>query len=565
MSGEWTLREASRAILRATAAWPGEGDWPDVVQRVATAVAQAEPAARRAEWGERFASWMLEGCFFPSIPILANAGRGGPLEACFVLEPEDSLDSIYDSLRRAALIQQGSGGAGIHFSKLRARGTPIERSGGRSPGPCAFVELYAQSARTNALAGRRAGAHLAVLRDDHPDVLDFVGLRRERGDALRGIGLALGVNDALLDAARQDREHALRDASGRACGALSAGRLLREIALSIHEHGDPTLLFLDRIAADNSLPELGRIEATNPCGEQPLLPDESCVLGSLALPAFADARGRLDAARLRAAVGDAIRFLDDVIEVSVFPDARLARAARHTRKLGLGLMGFAGLLLRRGEVYGSAESLATGDELMCLVAQASDAATRALAGERGGHPACRSDPARRNATCLAIAPTGTIRLLAGCSGGLEPLLAPVVRVRAEGGELRWSDVEVERFLAERGAREPALAALAAGVPAAELPGLDADARALLRRGHEVDAEAQLALQGVFQRHVDGAISKTLHLPSGTGLERIEALVFRAREQGCKGAAFFVGGSLAAPEIELGALSCTECEIGHAPR
>jgi len=566
VGGDAALGEASRAVLRATAAWPGEDDWPDVVHRVATAVAQAEPAAQRAEWSKRFASWMLEGCFFPSIPILANAGRGGPLEACFVLELEDSLVSIYDSLRRAALIQQGSGGAGIHFSKLRARGTPIERSGGRSPGPCAFVELYAQSARTNALAGRRAGAHLAVLRDDHPDVLDFVRLRRERGEALRGIGLALGVSDALLDAARQGREHALRDASGRARGALSARRLLREIALSIRENGEPTLLFLDRIAADNPLPELGRIEATNPCGEQPLLPDESCVLGSLSLPAFADARGRLDAARLRAAVGDAIRFLDDVIDVSVYPDARLAQAARRTRKLGLGLMGFVDLLIRREEVYGSPESLATADELMRLVAQASDAATRSLAGERGGHPACHPElPARRNATCLAIAPTGTLRLLAGCGGGFEPLLAPVVRVRAETGELRWSEVEVERLLAERGAPEPVLEALAAGVPAAELPGLDAAARALLRRGHEIDAEAQLALQAVFQRHVDGAISKTLHLPAATDVERIEALVFRAREQGCKGAAFFAGGSLAAPEIELAALSCAECEVGSAPR
>ena len=565
--GEGLARcEASRGVLRATAAWPGESDWPDVVHRVATAVAQAEPAAQRAEWSERFAGWMLEGCFFPSIPILANAGRGGSLEACFVLEPEDSLDSIYDSLRRAALIQQGSGGAGVHFSKLRARGTPIERSGGRSPGPCAFVELYAQSARTNALAGRRAGAHLAVLRDDHPDVLDFVRLRRARGEALHGVGLALGVGDALLDAARHGREHPLRDAGGRACGALPARRLLREIAESICEHGEPTLLFLDRIAEDNPLPELGRIEATNPCGEQPLLPDESCVLGSLALPAFADARGRLDAPRLRAAVSAAIRFLDDVIDVSVYPDEGLARAARRTRKVGLGVMGFAGLLLRRGEAYGSPGSLATAEEWMGLIARASDDATRALAVERGSYPARRPAlPARRNATRLAVAPTGTIRLLAGCSGGFEPLLSPVVRVRAEGCELRWSDVEVERFLAGRGAPEPVLAALAAGVGAAELPGLDGDARALLRRGHEVDAEAQLALQVAFQRYVDGAISKTLHLPAGTGVERIEALVLCARELGCKGAAFFAGGSLTAPEIELGALSCTECEVGPAPR
>jgi ribonucleoside-diphosphate reductase alpha chain len=559
-AGGFELGDAARAVLGATAAWPGERAWPDVVARVATAVAQAEPPGRRAEWAERFAAWMLTGCFFPSIPILANAGRGGPLQACYVLELEDSLDSIYDTLRRAALIQQGSGGAGIHFSKLRERGAPIARSGGRSPGPCAFAELYAQSARTNALAGRRAGAHLAVLRDDHPDVLDFVRLRRARGEALSGVGLALGVGDALLAAARAGAAHPLRDGEGRIRGELPARALLREIAESIREHGDPTLLFVDRIAADNPLPELGRIEATNPCGEQPLLPDESCVLGSLQLPAFADAAGRLDLPRLREAAADAIRFLDDVIDVSVFPDARLEQAARRTRKVGLGVMGFADLLLRRGEPYGGPGCLAAVDEWMAAVAEAADAASRALAAERGGYPALRSAPARRNATRLAIAPTGTLRLLAGGSGGLEPLLAPVVQVRGAGAELRWCDLEVERFLARRGAAEAGLAALAAGAPAAELPGLDAAGRALLRRGHEVDAEAQLEVQARFQRHLDGAISKTVHLGAEASAEQIEALVLRARELGCKGAAFYVGGSLAAPRIELARLACAECRI-----
>jgi ribonucleoside-diphosphate reductase alpha chain len=554
------MGEAARAVLAATAAGPGEETWEDVVQRVAAAVAAAEPAALRAEWTDRFASWMLAGCFFPSIPILANAGRGGPLQACFVLEPEDTLDSIYDTLRRAARIQQGSGGAGIHFSRLRPRGTPIARSGGHSPGPCAFVELYAQSARTNALAGRRPGAHLAVLRDDHPDVLDFVRARRERGEALRSVGLAVGVSDALLAAAKRGGDHALVDAAGRPRGGLPARRLLREIAESICAHGDPTLLFLDRIAADNPLPGLGRIEATNPCGEQPLLPDESCVLGSLHLPAFADARGEIDAARLAEAAAAAIRFLDDVIDVSPPVDARTAEASRRTRKVGLGVMGFADLLLLRGETYGSAGSLATADAVMGTLAAAATAASRALAAERGAFPAHAAGAPSRNATRLAIAPTGTIRLLAGGSGGLEPFIAPVVRVRGEGSVLRWDDAAIERFLTCRGVAEPVLAALERGVACAELPGLAGGDCELLRRGHEVAAEAQLAVQARFQRHVDGGISKTVHLPAGVTAADVEALVLRARELGCKGAAFFVGGPLAAPEIELSALACSECAI-----
>jgi ribonucleoside-diphosphate reductase alpha chain len=561
LTAAFTLDEAALDVLRATAAAHGESAWQDVVRRVAGAVAQAERPGERAVWSERFAAQMLGGAFFPSIPILANAGRGGPLQACFVLEPEDTLDSIYDTLRRAALIQQGSGGAGIHFSKLRARGAPIARSGGRTPGPCAFVELYAQSARTNALAGRRPGAHLAVLRDDHPDVLEFVRAKRLRGTALASVGLALGVGDALLEAARCDGEHVLRDDDGRVRGALPARALLREIAESIRACGDPTLLFLDRIAADNPVPALGRIEASNPCGEQPLLPDESCVLGSLHLPAFADAQGRLDFARLAGATAAAIRFLDDVIDVSAHPDARVDAAAARTRKIGLGVMGFSDLLLRRGLDYGSEASLAIADETMAAIAQAADAASRVLAAERGAYPASPADaPARRNATLLAVAPTGTIRLLAGCNGGLEPFIAPLVRLRGAAGERLWRDREVEAFLSARGAGEPALTALADGAPAERLPGLDAAGRSLLRRAHEISAEAQLAVQARFQRHVDGAISKTIHLPDGASAEQIEALVFRAREQDCKGAAFYVGASLAAPEIDLAEMPCVECTL-----
>jgi ribonucleoside-diphosphate reductase alpha chain len=555
------MGEPALAVLHATAAAPGESRFEQVAARVAGAVALAEPAAERGLWRDRFAAAMASGSFFPSIPILANAGRGGQLCACFVLEPDDSLDSIYDTLRRAALIQQGSGGAGIHFSKLRGRGVPIARSGGRTPGPCAFVELYAQSARTNALAGRRTGAHLAVLRDDHPDIVEFVRSKRVRTATLESVGLAIGVGDALLAAASRGGEHALHDGAGREVGTLPARELLREIAESIRDTGDPTLLFLDRIAADNPAPALGRIEATNPCGEQPLLPDESCVLGSLQLAAFADAAGRLDAARLREATATAIRFLDDVIDVSVYPDARLAAAAARTRKVGLGIMGFANLLLRRALPYDGPEALAAADEVMALVASAADEASRALGAARGAWPAAPPGaPVRRNATLLAIAPTGTIRLLAGCNGGLEPFLAPVVRLRDAAGERLWQDLEIERFLARCAGRESVVAALVAGVPASALPGLDAASRALLRRSHEIPAEAQLALQARFQRGVDGAISKTVHLPPGASAERIAELVLRAREVGCKGAAFYVGASLAAPEIDLAAMPCAECEV-----
>jgi len=420
--GAETMREEARAareaLLEASVAVCGEPDLDAVAERVGHAVAEAEPAAVRGVFAQRFMAMLRDGYFWPSVPILSNAGRrdGGQLAACFVLESGDSLDSIYDTLRRAARIQQGSGGVGIDLSRLRPRGAAIRRSGGVSPGPVPFAELTAHSARINALAGRREGAHLVVLADTHPDVLAFVEAAR-KVEALRGAGLALGVSDALLEAARTGAPYALGDPRGEPAGHVQGRVLLHTIAEAICETGNPTLLFLDAIAADNPAPHLGPIRASNPCGEQPLLPGESCVLGSLALPAFADRDGQVDLAALEGAAGLAVRFLDDVVEVNAFPDADCEAAGRRTRKIGIGVMGFADLLLLRGEVYGSPESEATASCVMACIERAAHAASQALAKERGAYPAFRGPgPERRNASLLAIAPTGTLRLLAACNG-----------------------------------------------------------------------------------------------------------------------------------------------------
>jgi ribonucleoside-diphosphate reductase alpha chain len=469
-----------------------------------------------------------------------------------VLEPEDSLDSIYRTLHRAALIQQGSGGVGLDLSRLRPKGERIERSGGVSPGPVAFAELAAHSARVNSLAGRRAGAHLAILSDSHPDVLAFVESAREV-EALRGVGLAVGVSDALLEAARRGADHPLRDPRGRDAGAVPARTLLAALASAILETGNPTLLFLDAIAEANPAPHLGAIRATNPCGEQPLLPDESCVLGSLVLPAFADDAGRLDLPALDGATREAVRFLDDVIDVTVFPDEACAAASRRTRKVGLGVMGFADLLLRRGEPYGGEASERTATEVMSRIAAAARAESEALAAERGPFPASQGGAPRRNASLLAVAPTGTLRLLAGCSGGLEPWLQPVLAVETETGEThRWIDRWLLPWLGARAAAPDELVdALERGVPTATLPGLDPSDRPLLRRAHEIPAEAQLALQARFQACTDGAVSKTVHLPPEASPQRVVELIHRARALGCKGAAFWRGASLA----PVGCLRC----------
>jgi ribonucleoside-diphosphate reductase alpha chain len=531
--------EAARtAMLRSAVAGPGESGLGAIAERVALAVADAEAPERRAELAERFASSIGALRFVPSVPVLSNAGRLGQLAACFVLEPEDQLASIYEVLARAARIQQLSGGVGVHLSRLRPRGTPIRGAGGVSPGPCAFAELFAHSARINSLSGRRPGAHLAVLRDDHPDLIEFIRSSARSSGALSGLGLAVGVRDALLESARRGVDHTLEH--GSVSRRVSARAVLEEIARAIHATGQPTLLFLDAIARGNPAPHLGAIEATNPCGEQPLLAGESCVLGSLHLPAFASARGELDLAALRAETELAVRFLDDVVEVQHSPDPECAAATRRTRKVGLGVMGFADVLLRADVVYGSPESERIAKELIGVVADAAAHATEALAAERGAYPAWRAPGRpRRNATALAIAPTGTLRLFTACTGGIEPLLHPVVSVSEGAAQHRLVSACVLEQISAHGIEpEPLLRALEQGAPASALPGIPAHERELWLRGSEVSPERQIAMQALFQRHVDGAVSKTVHLAPEATPEQIVEWIHLAQRTGCKGIAFY---------------------------
>jgi ribonucleoside-diphosphate reductase alpha chain len=520
--------EAAGAVLAALCAAPGEADLLAVAARVAAAVAGAEPrSGERERICEHYRKLIESRRFLPSVPILANAGRSNLLAACYVIEPEDSLASIYETLGLAARIQQGAGGAGIHFSKLRPRGTPIRRSGGVSPGPLAFIELFAHSARVNERAGRRPGAHLAVLDADHPDAAELVRAARTDREKLAGMGLALALSDAFL---------------------AGAHPLLEEICAAIVDSGQPSLLFADAIEAANPEPELGRIRATNPCGEQPLLAGESCVLGSLDLPAFADARGELDWDSLGRACELGIRFLDDVLEISRFPDPAIERATLRTRKVGLGFMGLADLALLRGLDFDGAELRELAGEIARFVGERARLASMELAEERGPYPAWRGRGARRrNATTTAIAPTGTLRLLTGSSGGIEPLLDPVRAIALESGEVRFVDRWLEAWLEPRTRdRDAVLAALAAGLPSSELPGLAERDRRLLRRGSELDARAQIAVQAEVQRFVDGAVSKTVHLAPSASTALVRELVLFARRAGCKGVALFRGKPGCAP-------------------
>jgi ribonucleoside-diphosphate reductase alpha chain len=518
--------DVAGAVVSSLCAAPGEAHLEAVAARVARAVAAVEPSGERGRWEDRFRDLISRCLLLPSVPILANAGRSDQLAACYVLEPEDSLESIYRTLGLAAAIQQGGGGAGVDFSRLRPAGARIVRSGGVSPGPLAFIELFARSALVNQRSGRRPGAHLAVLAVTHPDAPELIRAARSRRESLAGVGLALALDDAFLLAA---------EAAGS-----DASRLLDEISAAILETGEPSLLFVDTIEAANPVPELGRIRAANPCGEQPLLPGESCLLASLDLPRFADERGALDWESLGAAADAGVRFLDDALERARFPSEAIERASLRTRKVGLGFLGLADLALRRGLEFDSLACRELAGEVTRFIAERAHAESRALASERAAFPAQRAgERARRNATVLAIAPTGTLRLISGSSGGIEPLLDPVHDLALAGRALRFVDRHVRAWLAERAADPDAvLAALARGQPSESLPGLSDSDRRLLRRGGELDPAAQIGIQAEVQRSIDGAVSKTVHLPRGVDAPRVRELALLAHRARCKGVALY---------------------------
>jgi len=528
--------DARDRLVRSHCAAPGERTLADVAQRVSAALALVEPPAARAEWRDRCFELIDSTRLLPSVPILSNTGVSNQLAACFALEAADSLDSIYATLARAARIQQGSGGTGIELSALRPRGTPIARSGGGAPGPVGFLELFATSARVNRSSGRRPGAHLAILRADHPDALAFVRAKRERPGELSGLGLAISASDAFLAAAHTCAEIPLMRPDGTAHGAISARLLLDEICRSIHATGEPSLLFSGALERGNPVPELGPLRATNPCGEQPLLPGESCVLASLHLPAFARASGELDLAELGRTAEFGVRLLDDVIDANQFPDPGVAEISRRTRKIGLGVMGLADVFLLRGLTYDCPEASDLASVVMGCVAQHARAASEQLARERGPFPAQRPGSVpRRNASLLAIAPTGVVSLIAGCSAGIEPFIWPTLRL--EGG-VEWRDLWLAGWLSARGADSPEVwDAIAEGAPAAELA-VGAMDRSLLRRAWEIDPRAQIRVQAAIQEQVDGAVSKTVHLAETTAPDEIRELILLAHRLGCKGVALY---------------------------
>ncbi len=543
---------------------------PDqLFERVAASIARGEEPYRGRsgvkEAATEFRTMLSELTFLPNSPTLMNAGtRLGQLSACFVLPVHDSMADIFDSLKLAALIQQSGGGVGFSFSELRPAGDRVASTGGTAAGPVSFMKVFDAATENIRQGGKRRGANMGVLRVDHPDIERFIDVKRD-GTSLRNFNLSVGATDTFLQAVQQQAPFPLvHPSTGKQVSVRSASQLFSRIAHAAWETGDPGMLFLDTINAANPTPDLGSIEATNPCGEVPLLPYEACNLGSIHLGRMIrqtspDEPAELDWERLARVTRWAIRFLDDVIEVSRFPDPRIEQMVRGNRKLGLGVMGLAELLIRLEIPYQSDEAVTLSERLMQFIAQHADQASRELADERGVFPnwphsrLAAEGNRRRNATCTSIAPTGTIGIIAGTSPSIEPLFALAYRRHALQGETL---VELNPLLAgvARQRRLPVdriLEHVRQHGSLEDCPVVDDRFRNLFRTALEIDPHHHLRIQAAFQRHVDNAVSKTINLPHDTSAETIAEIYLQAWKLGLKGVTVYRYGSREDQVLELG--------------
>ncbi len=537
---------------------------PDqMFRRVARAVAQAErlydPHADVSAWEEEFYRLMVSLEFLPNSPTLMNAGTEvGQLSACFVLPVEDSIPGIFDAVKNMALVHKSGGGTGFSFSRLRPKGDVVQSTMGIASGPVSFMRIFDVTTEIIRQGGRRRGANMGILRCDHPDILEFITAKDQEG-FLSNFNLSVGITDEFMEALEKDEVYLLRNPrNGAVTGSLHARDVFNLIVTQAWRTGDPGLIFLDTINRNNPTPHLGEIESTNPCGEQPLLPWESCNLGSINLKAMVR-DGKLDKERFRSVIRTAVRFLDDVIDVNRWPLEETERVTKGNRKIGLGVMGFADALLKMGIPYDSEEGLQAAEEIASILEEESHRASSELAAERGNFPNYpgsvwekRGIP-MRNATTVTIAPTGTISIIAGTSSGIEPLFAiSFVRNVIEGTRLMEVNPIFEEVARERGFYgNDLMMDIARSGTLHYVEGIPEDVKRVFVTAFDIAPEWHVRMQAVFQKHCDNAVSKTINFPSDASIDDIEEAYLLAYRLGCKGITVYRYGSKREQVLYLG--------------
>lgn len=527
-------------------------------RRVATDIAQAErrypTTSRLPHAAQRWYDCMARLDFLPNSPTLMNAGRRlQQLSACFVLPIEDSLASIYDSLKYQALIHQSGGGTGFSFSHVRPHDDRVASSSGVASGPISFMRLFNLSTDVIKQGGTRRGANMGILRVDHPDILDFIALKQTPNE-MTNFNLSVGVTDSFMQALARRRNVALVNPhTNKPARRLPAQLIFDRLVETAWANGEPGLVFLDTINRANPTPHLGTIESTNPCGEQPLLAYESCTLGSINVAKFIagpDTQPTIDFARLADTISLAVRFLDNVIDRNRFPLPEIDRMTKHTRKIGLGIMGFADLLIALNIPYNSEAALHTATTLMEFFQSRAHVASAELAKERGTFPAYRGSRLKplhrrnRNATVTTIAPTGSISLIADCSPGIEPLYGvQEVRRVMDGVVLTSLHPAFVRRVRELGLNLDSLRPDLSAHPSIQhVTHVPEELRRLFVTAHDVSPEHHVRMQAVFQRYSDSGVSKTINLPASATKTEVARAFLLAYQLKCKGLTVFRTGS-----------------------
>ncbi len=547
-------------------------------ERVANAIASADknfnPNADVKETSKIFYDMMTNLEFLPNSPTLMNAGKElGQLSACFVLPIQDSMEDIFESIKQAALIHKSGGGTGFSFSNLRPKGSVVRTTGGVASGPVSFMRVFNMATEAVKQGGTRRGANMGILRIDHPDILEFIDCKKDNAD-ITNFNISVGITEQFMQAVEEDKPYDLVDPRTKeVMGTLNAREVFLKIVEGAWRNGEPGIIFLDRLNRDNVVPSQGMIESTNPCGEQPLLPYESCNLGSINLVQMLKKTKKgyeVDYDKLQKTIIHAVHFLDNVIEVNKYPIQLIDDTTKLTRKIGLGVMGFSDMLLCMGISYASEEAVELAEKVMGFITETGRQASVDLAKERGSFPLFEESIYKdmeclRNATVTTIAPTGTLSILAGCSSGVEPVFAFVyIRNVMDNTEMIEVNPILRKTLEDRGLyTEKLMRKIAEAGSLAHIEEIPEDIKRVFVSSHDISPIHHIQMQAAFQRHTDNAVSKTVNFVHDATMDDVREVYMLAYKLGCKGVTIYRDGSRDSQVLNIGSVKKGEAVLEAA--